>query len=123
MFSKLLAKLYKALPQREKIYPTIKLDAVTIPEAFGMPEVDFSILTNELTHALNEDDRVGSFHKYVVAPNFQKFGLDVSNPKDAMILGYAFCTSVMLRRQLNKEKVVSDVLKQFHPELKNELPN
>lgn len=117
--TKMLNRLFKSfinLLAFKSKGPVILPNAETIPESMGMSEQDFKQLTNELTQFISEDDRLGTFVKFVNSDFFPKFKLDLTNPTHAMLLGYAFCTSVMLRRQANKSDVVNKVLKEFYPE-------
>lgn len=96
---------------------------MTIPEAFGISEEKFNILVNELSGLVAPSDRLETFNKYLYSPLFQRLGIDLSNPKHAAVLGYAFCAAVMIQRDLQKHQIVDNVLKAFYPESNAIKPN
>jgi hypothetical protein len=93
----------------------IDMAAATLPEAFQYPEPAYNILVNELVNALDEEDRFQSFAKYLKTKDFQKYQLDIEQPRDALIVGYAFASAVMLKSNIAMQHRATQVLEKFYP--------
>lgn len=92
------------------------INAPTIPEGFGYPEHEFSILVKELTQFIRNEDRLITLDSYLRGPLFKKFNLDLNDPMHAAVLGYAFCAAVISQRaQVGQEKI-NAVLREFYPD-------
>lgn len=93
----------------------ITVDAKTIPEAFGYPEPQYNILVKDLSQFIEPTDRVVSMDAYLKGPLWDRYKLDMNNPKHAAVFGYAFCSAVFIQRELMQNEAAKKVLDIFYP--------
>lgn len=107
--------LKKLLGIKKKPSPFIvDVNAETIPQAFGYPEDQYRLFVDDLTAYIIPDDKLISLHNYLKNIAFEKFGLDIKNPRHAIIIGYAFCSAIFIQRDIQMHKTANKVLETFY---------
>ena len=66
---------------------------------------------------LDLGERLASLDYYLRTDAFKKYQLDLDNPNHAALLGYAFCTAVVLQKDVRTKNTVDKVLEAFYPEV------
>lgn len=89
--------------------------AATLPEAFHYPEQEYNLMVNEMVNNIEESDRFQSFANYLETPEFKRHSLDIERPRDALILGYAFASAVMIKKNLEMHQRATEALEMFYP--------
>lgn len=106
IFNKIKSLFYK----KQSLY--LYTDAATIPEAFGLPEPIFGLITNDLFILLSES-RVSDFSNYLESETFKKYRIDLTRPNYLVIIGFAFAVAISLQknqeRAINAQKVISKI--------------
>lgn len=111
-----LKKLWHKLTTKKRKVVNFDANAESIPEAFGYPQDAFDFLVKDLGAVLNPDDKLNSFQFFINGPEFRKYSLDVANPADAMVVGYAFCLAVVLQRSIQTHDAIENVISLFNPD-------
>ena len=114
----MMSNILKIFKRKKDFSFDFDVKNATIPESFGYPETQFGLLVNDLTIVLVPEDRLGSLDAYLRGPMFKQRNMDLSNPKHALVLGYAFSTAVFMQRELQQKVAVNKVLEAFYPEVK-----
>jgi|SRR3990167_1817148 len=101
---------------KQKIH--INTEKETVPEAFNFPLDKFELLVADLVKILKEEQRIKTFAEYLKNPLFTSLNLDLTNPNETLILGYAFCAAVILQKTQYSQQIVNKVLDAFYPQPK-----
>lgn len=104
---KIIVKLFR---KEAKINP----NAQTIPAALGYDFESYDLLVNEMVRHIKESNRFQSFQAFIDSGALDKYKLNVANPRDSMLIGYAFATAVVLQRSLSMHEAASHALDAFY---------
>jgi hypothetical protein len=116
----LLKSLLKKYLFKEKAIPkkvfSFNPHSETVPEAFGYPVSNYQEIVNELSGYLDLGERLVTFDYYLQTNLKKPHNLDINNPNHAAVLGYAFCTAVILQKELKTKMAAKKMLDSFYPE-------
>ena len=99
----------------KKVRVNFNIGAKNIPESLGYPLDKFDILTNTLVNYIDDNNKVVTFAAFIEEPHFGKFELDLTNPNHATVLGYALCTAIVLKHNIETRQSAEQALKVFYP--------
>jgi hypothetical protein len=108
--------MWKLLTRLFKKQIVVNIEADTVPSAFGYPYADYDKLVNEMINFIKEENRYQSFQHFITSNKFKKYKLDVDVPRDALLVGFAFCTVLMLQRSLKMHEAAKNALDAFYPD-------
>lgn len=111
MISKLIAFFTRRL--KKKVF-TFDPHAENIPEAFGYSTDNYKMIVDDLKGYLEVGERLAILDLYLKSKIFEKYHLDLNNPSHAAVLGYAFCTAVVLKREKETKEIADKVLDTFY---------
>lgn len=100
----------------------VSTNVETTPEAFGFSVDLFNQLLREMSLFIQDEDRVGSFEMFLESPTIKDFEIDLKDPRHAAMLGFIFCTVLMMQRNEKQKTAVEKVLQAFYPPTYNPTP-
>lgn len=107
--------MWKFLTRLFKKQVVVHTNAEAIPQAFGYPYAEYDKLVNEMFNVIKDESRYPSFDNFIHSEKLRKYNLDVDNPRDALLVGYAFCTALMLQRSIRMREAANSALDAFYP--------
>lgn len=103
----------KKLFRRKKFY--FDPQAKTIAGAFEYPDEAFLLLSQELLEFLPSGNSLVGLDEYLKGPLLAKFNLNLNDPRHAALLGYAFCSAVLIKRATLTKQIAEKTLDYFYP--------
>ncbi len=88
--------------------------AGTIPEAFDYPIENYRHIVDDLKSYLELGNQLSILNLYLKSSVFEKYQLDLNNPTHAALLGYAFCTAIVMKKDQETKKIAEQVLESFY---------
>lgn len=99
--------------RRKKFY--FDPSASTIAQAFDYSDENFTSLANELIEFLPIGNSLIALDEYIKGPLFDKYELNLNDPRHSAILGYAFCSAILIKRSSLTKELAQKTLEYFYP--------
>jgi hypothetical protein len=99
--------------RRKKFY--FDPQAPTIAQAFDYSDENFVNLANELINFLPIGNSLIALDDYIKGPLFTKYQLNLNDPRHSAILGYAFCSAILIKRSSLTKELAQKTLEYFYP--------